>query len=210
MLIHLTATPFVLLPSHLSSAFHSILLQSLCAALSSPPAREAKPLQLSGKDWKGLSRMLKEGMASGGMAKWTKGRGEGGGPLVPKARRREVDDKKGAEYVEEDVAKDIVEDEEGPRRERQAEAGEVFGREGLPVLEKVDYEIDIPYPTPVDSPTDDPPPPFLMRLEGSHVLNGLRYAVENGFADSALPSWLGEVAKEGRNALQVGERGIKR
>lgn len=43
-----------------------------------------------------------------------------------------------------------------------------------------------------------------MRFEGTHVLQGLKAMVEQGFADDGLPEWLGQIAKEGRNALQVG------
>lgn len=75
----------------------------------------------------------------------------------------------------------------------------------------VGAQISLPYPT-LDADVDDDdliPPPFLLRLEGNHVLQGLREAVDCGFVDGGLPSWIGEVAKEGRNALQVGERGVE-
>jgi len=140
-LIHLTATPFVLLPSSLSSTLQLILVQSICATLSTPPACDCTPLQLSGKDWHGLADTLRQRMTSGGMAKWDKKRGEGGGPLVPKGRRKVVDDAKGENYVEKDLVGKVAEDEPDKRRGRQAEAGEVFGREQLPVLEKLDYEV---------------------------------------------------------------------
>lgn len=46
---------------------------------------------MKGKDWQGLREMLLGKMCSGGMKKWREGRGEGGGPLVPEARRVERD-----------------------------------------------------------------------------------------------------------------------
>jgi hypothetical protein len=72
-----------------------------------------------------------------------------------------------------------------------------------PLITFVPRQISLPYPNASPSATDAPPP-FLLRFDGSHVLQGLRAAVEMGFADDGLPSWIGEVAKEGRNALQIG------
>jgi hypothetical protein len=64
-----------------------------------------------------------------------------------------------------------------------------------------------------------------MRLEGSHVLSGLRALVASGLTEAGaegdkenargstsvrrapgLPSWLGEAAGEGVNKLKVGRR----
>lgn len=95
-------------------------------------------------------------------------------------------------------------------------------------------QISLPYPNEPAFPATDVPfdssthPPFLMRLEGSHVLSGLRALVASGLTEVAsdqdkenapgrrdggrpkrtpgLPSWLGEVAGEGVNRLSVGRR----
>jgi hypothetical protein len=127
-------------------------------------------------------------------------------------------DSKGEEYAEGE-GKYIVKDDNELKLARDKEVGQVFGREDLPVLSHLDYEVrhsstpsssiyslsifqvSLPYPT-IDE--DEPTPhPFLLHFEGTHVLQGLKALVEQGYADGGLPNWLGSVAREGRNILQV-------
>lgn len=174
-------------------------------------------------------------MEGGQLGEWGKGRGEGGGPLVTKERRR---GEREGEDEDEGGEGRVGEDEPEVKRGWKSEARAVFGKGELPVLEKLDYEvsggrwrsgnrrcdvtptrcgsspshaaqISLPYPAPTGDDDDADPPPFLLRLEGSHVLQGLRAAVQGGYVDGGLPSWIGEVANEGRNALQIGTGGVQ-
>lgn len=156
-ILQLPASPFVLLHS-IPSSLAPIISQCLCATLSTPPAQELKELQLKGKDWRGMRDMLKGRMSSGGMTKWRMGKGEGGGPLVPEERRVVVDgqsfssygwvrtderskDWKGKEYAEGEAAKFVSKDDNELKLARDKEVGQVFGREDLPVLSHLDYEV---------------------------------------------------------------------
>ncbi|GAA5852434.1 hypothetical protein JCM8547_006780 [Rhodosporidiobolus lusitaniae] len=102
--------------------------------------------------------------------------------------------------------------------------------EDLPVLERLDYTVDLPYPSlplfppPSSSqpltlsfPHDPSHPPLTLRFEGPHVLSGLRALVNLDYTqgkekgkkakqEPGLPAWLGEVAGEGVNKLRVGRR----
>ncbi|KAL8280235.1 hypothetical protein RQP46_007349 [Phenoliferia psychrophenolica] len=201
LLLHLPQTPFLLLPS-LPSTLAPILLQCLCAALSTPPAREASELQLKGKDWRGLRDLLRGKMSSGGMQEWREGKGEGGGPLVTQARRLASEEETQLRASKDLTSTSLQPDDPHLSLSRTHESTTVFGRSSLPVLDRLDYEqISLPY----FNSTVPAPEPFLVRFEGTHVLEGLRTAVEGGFADGGLPKWIGSVAREGRNAIRVGE-----
>lgn len=89
ILVLLPQTPYLLLPAIPSSlASPPILLQCLSSSSCRPQAQELRELDLKGKDIYGMRSMLLERMSAGGsgMGRWTKGKGEGGGPLVPAQR----------------------------------------------------------------------------------------------------------------------------
>ncbi|BGP17802.1 hypothetical protein JCM10213_001697 [Rhodosporidiobolus nylandii] len=224
-LLHLPSTPFFLLPSALSSSFRPIILQCLASAVSTPQASALDEIQLKGKDWKGLREvLLRRGSNTGQWRALRDGNKEqdGGGALVPKEKRRrpapvpEVQ----RENDRSQLPPTAEERKEGrAKRARRAEVEEVFGEgEGdLPVLERLDYTVDLPYPTHSTFSTPSAShPPILMRFEGAHVLRGLRALVSAGLAEGkadegtqrapGLPSWLAEAADMGVNKGRVGRR----
>ncbi|ORY74101.1 kinetochore protein CHL4 like-domain-containing protein [Leucosporidium creatinivorum] len=217
-LIHDGPSPMYATPAQLLTRLRTALspyFNHLLILLA--PARECKELDLKGKNWEGVRAMLLERQAAGGqMGRWRKGKGEGGGPLVPEGRRVVRDDSKPTPKPDEPQ----VELEEGSlQAAREKEVGEVWGREELPVLERLDYEIALPYPSTTTTPQLTDQPPFLLRLEGTHVLAGLRAAVAAGFADGGgeggsgfekeggLPEWIGGAMGLGRNLVRVGGGG---
>ncbi|GAA5832444.1 hypothetical protein JCM11251_006456 [Rhodosporidiobolus azoricus] len=227
-LLHLPLTPYVLLPSSLSSAFAPIVRQCLTSSISSPAAGGLEEIQLRGKDWKGLGEvLLKRGSNVGQWRALREGRREidGGGVLVPKERRRKRNQAAGAENDPQRLPPTISEQKElRKRQKRTIEAEEVFGctaagkgEEGdMPVLERLDFTVDLPYPTlpPFSAPSASHPP-LLLRFEGAHVLSGLRSLVSHGLTEGetrqgtaqepGLPRWLSEVVlEEGVNRVKVG------
>lgn len=94
-LLHLPLTPYLLLPSSLPSALRPLILQALSTSLT-PTASSVTltKLDLEGKDWTALREVLVNRKAAVG--EWRRVRGEegsetdGGGVLVPRARRKVV------------------------------------------------------------------------------------------------------------------------
>ncbi|GAA6003705.1 hypothetical protein JCM10207_003556 [Rhodosporidiobolus poonsookiae] len=229
-LLHLPLTPYLLLPSSLSSTYAPIVRQCLVGAISTPPAQGLDEVQLRGKDWRGLREMLlRRGASVGRWRALRDGKQEvdGGGVLVPKERRRRpaVDPVEEAENDPTKLPPTIKERKEHRRkRARLGEAEEVFGSatDALPTLERLDYTVDLPYPTaPSFSAPSASHPPLLLRFEGAHVLSGLRALVSHGLTEGAqpgakeegvvsrtpgLPRWLGEAVEEGVNKVRVGRR----
>ncbi|BGP33506.1 chromosome loss-related protein [Rhodotorula toruloides] len=260
-LLHLPSTPYLLLPTSLPSSLRPLILQALSTSLT-PSASfvTLTKLDLEGKDWEALREVLVERKSAVG--EWRKVRGEagkemdGGGVLVPQARRKVMQDPTqlppptlnatgvpalprpgaGAERARKRRRLDEVNSVFGTSASRSEQAQQ--GNE-LPKLERLDYSISLPYPSEPAFPSPDTPfdssthPPFLIRLEGSHVLSGLRALVVGGLTEVSLevegekenvegrkgdgkdkrakrtpglPSWLGEVAGEGVNRLKVGRR----
>ncbi|BGO95492.1 hypothetical protein NBRC10512_007747 [Rhodotorula toruloides] len=255
-LLHIPLTPYFLLPTSLPSSLRPLILQALSTSITSSASSVAlTKLDLEGKDWKALREVLVERKSAVG--EWRKVRGEegretdGGGVLVPQARRKVMEDPTqlppptlGATGVPA-LPQPGAGAERARKRRRLEEVNSVFGTgasraeqaqqdDKLPKLERLDYSISLPYLNEPAFPATDVPfdssthPPFLMRLEGSHVLSGLRALVASGLTEVAsdqdkenapgrrdggrpkrtpgLPSWLGEVAGEGVNRLSVGRR----
>ncbi|GAA5904120.1 hypothetical protein JCM6882_003950 [Rhodosporidiobolus microsporus] len=227
-LLHLPLTPYLLLPSSLSSTYAPIVRQCLAASISTPQAEGLEEIQLRGKDWKGLREvLLKRGSNVGQWRALREGRREadGGGVLVPKEQRHKRA-KPGTENDPNALPPTIAEKREMRKKQkRDEEVGEVFGataeagEEGaMPVLERLDFTVDLPYPTlPPFSAPSAAHPPLLLRFEGAHVLSGLRSLVSHGLTEGekragtaqapGLPRWLGEtVLEEGVNRVKVGRR----
>ncbi|GEM08638.1 CHL4 family chromosome segregation protein [Rhodotorula toruloides] len=247
-LLHLPLTPYVLLPTSLSSALRPLILQAFSTSLTlSDPAVRLTKLDLEGKDWTALREVLLARKSAVG--EWRKVRGEEGkevdgrGVLVPQARGKVVQDPTqlplatlkatGVPALPQPGAGA----ERARKRRRLEEVNRVFGTSAsrteqakfdgeLPKLERLDYSISLPYPSEPSFPPPDVPfdpsthPPFLVRLEGWHVLCGLRALVASGLTEveaetkkederggkggererrtPGLPTWLGEVAGEGQ------------
>ncbi|GAA6032214.1 hypothetical protein JCM8097_007129 [Rhodosporidiobolus ruineniae] len=245
-LLHLPLTPFVLLPSSLSSTYAPIIKQCLLASLSSPPATELAEIPLRGKDWAGLRELLlQRGSAVGVWRTLREGNGrekDGGGVLVPKERRRKREKPDPIAQAENDPTRlppTLAEKRQArTKRQRTGEIADVWGGEagevGLPVLERLEYTVDLPYPS---LPRFSPPstastanalpfphnpshPPLTLRFEGAHVLSGLRSLVAHGLTEEdpkkaeggkgrqkpGLPSWLGEMGAEGVSRMRVERR----
>ncbi|GAA5990349.1 hypothetical protein JCM11641_006258 [Rhodosporidiobolus odoratus] len=233
-LLHLPLTPYLLFPSSLSSSFRSMISHCLSSSISyspSTPAKSLEELQLKGKDWKGLCEiLLKKGCNTGVWRVLREGKREvdGGGVLVPREKRRRVDQEARQELARENDPTQLpptLSERAATRqkRARREEIEQVFGSttEALPVLERLDYTVDLPYPSQPPFPTPSQPP-ILMRFEGTSVLSGLRALVSQGLTEMeaeegkkkkkgkgpGLVSWLGEAAELGVNGkVRVGRRG---
>lgn len=175
--------------------------------------------------------------SAGRWKKFRVGKGEDGGALAPsekKKSREAMRDERGDDYIVgggKEEKEMIKMDDVDLKKGRDKEVGVVWGREELPVIERLEYEVSMllifldPLGTLMNSgflgiiPQIDLPllpqalapdvltPPFQLRFEGPNVLSGLRKAVEVGLAEGEgrMPGWLAEVSGLGINMVKVGE-----
>ncbi|KAM0749449.1 hypothetical protein T439DRAFT_357792 [Meredithblackwellia eburnea MCA 4105] len=216
-----SSTAYFLLPSSFASA--TFVLPILLQALSFSLGREGEVVerQLGGRDWRGLLRLILEAPSGGGGAMRAGASGPAGGGW--KAQDKEsrlnvlgvVNGEKERLRKKRKLKEEDGMDKGGVKRDKQLavrekerveEAELVLGRGELPVVERLDYEIHLPHPSVLSQDNNGPEhEPFLLRLEGTSVLSGLRALIDQGFVDDGLPGWLGRrTIGEGRNALRIG------
>ncbi|GAA5998550.1 uncharacterized protein JCM10292_002777 [Rhodotorula paludigena] len=242
LLLHFPDTPFFLLPSSLTAALKPLVLHSLELALASPAVAppELDKVDLEGRDWASLRQCLLASMAR------QQGRA-GGADAAPRRRRASppptplpLHPLTNVPLLPSPTAKRT----RAIKRRRVEAAREAFhlprngeagggteDEDSLPVLDKLEYELHLPYPSSSSPPPSEPSPsnlsqqhhqpPFHLRLTGTHVLAGLRALVREGYIDptptpasaqegkggGGMPRWLsGGVQEEGVNRMKVGLR----
>jgi len=154
-------------------------------------------MELRGKDWEGLNEMVLGRKSGGGWSKYREGRMEDGGVLCPFDRRGVVDDSKGPDYSDNPH---ITMDDLPNKQSRDKEVGDIFGREQLPILEKLEFQISVPL---IPNRAANDSPPISLKLEGDHVLDGLRLLTEVGYCDEGIQEWMSLVMSSASNKLTV-------
>lgn len=91
---------------------------------------------------------------------------------------------------------------------RDAQVGDIYGREEQPKMEKLEFQLSLPFPShDVYSLSDAPD--VSIRLDGAHLIDGLRRMLECGIADDSGPEWLWDSMSMQKNIIHVDQDGVR-